>query len=91
MVIEAFDRSTYSGVVCDFDARGSVTLEHARIQWHESFQAFLRKLHWVNVDEVRYISLRPKGYGGWRLLPEDNREDNRNNRWEGWCTNDRET
>ena len=90
-MIQAYDNSTYSGIVCDFDVRGNVTLEYARVLWHEAIHAYLRKLHRVSVDEIRYIKLIPKGYAGWRLLPEDDREDNRNNRWEGWCANDRET
>ena len=91
VMIQAYDNSTYSGIVCDFDARGNVTLEYARVLWHEAIHAYLRKLHRVSVDEIRYIKLIPKGYAGWRLLPEDDREDNKNNRWDGWCANDRET
>ena len=92
VLIRNRERSTFIGKVADFDKRGNVILEQAIIMWKENGRfrrTFQTDMLRINIEDI-WVAQISHGFKGLRGVGEDERLDNTNNRWAGWCDHGRE-
>ena len=92
VLIRNWEHWTFIGKVADFDKRGSVILEQAIIMWKENGRfrrIFQTDMLRINIEDI-WVAQISHGFKGLRGVGEDERLDNTNNRWAGWCDHGRE-